>query len=137
MREPVSKDLSGLIVPAPQDGRAGVTDTGVSFRRVWYRPDIAALREQFPYPLADYVVQLLPVRGATTYPIRIARPRLDEGPHLGYAIQWFAFAVIGVLSPLAGADVLAGSKLWLTATMLARCASASVACSPKNCKRPV
>ena len=28
-------------------------------------------------------------------PARLPAPLLDEGPHLGYAIQWFAFAVIG------------------------------------------
>ena len=36
-------------------------------------------------------------------PIRLPPPRLDDGPHLSYAIQWFAFAAIA----LAGAVVVA------------------------------
>ena len=30
-------------------------------------------------------------------PARMNLPRLDEGPHLGYAIQWFSFAAIAVI----------------------------------------
>ena len=35
--------------------------------------------------------------------VRLSAPTLDEGPHLGYAIQWFAFAIIAVV----GAVVIA------------------------------
>lgn len=42
------------------------------------------------------------------YPIAEAPPRLSEGPHLGYAVQWFLFA--GVV--LVGYPIL----LWRTAT---------------------
>lgn len=28
---------------------------------------------------------------------RLGEPELDEGPHLGYALQWFAFTMIGVV----------------------------------------
>jgi cytochrome oxidase assembly protein ShyY1 len=30
-------------------------------------------------------------------PIRIALPPQDNGPHLSYAVQWFSFAIIGVI----------------------------------------
>jgi surfeit locus 1 family protein len=66
------------------------------FRRVWFEIDPTALRQQFPYPLAPFEVQLLPADGAPTYPVRMEMPLLDEGPHLGYAIQWFSFAAIAV-----------------------------------------
>jgi cytochrome oxidase assembly protein ShyY1 len=33
----------------------------------------------------------------------MAAPALDDGPHLSYALQWFAFALIGVV----GAGVVA------------------------------
>ena len=33
---------------------------------------------------------------ATAHPVRREMPALDEGPHRGYAIQWFAFAVIAI-----------------------------------------
>ena len=35
--------------------------------------------------------------GARSLPVAVPPPPLDEGPHLGYAIQWFSFALIGVL----------------------------------------
>jgi cytochrome oxidase assembly protein ShyY1 len=27
-------------------------------------------------------------------PMRLGAPKLDKGPHLNYALQWFAFALI-------------------------------------------
>jgi surfeit locus 1 family protein len=66
------------------------------FRRVWFELDPTAMRNQFPYPLAPFEVQLLPADGTPTYPVRMEMPPLDEGPHLGYAIQWFSFATIAV-----------------------------------------
>jgi len=34
-------------------------------------------------------------------PVRLPPPALDEGPHLSYAIQWFAFAVIALVGTFA------------------------------------
>jgi surfeit locus 1 family protein len=77
--------------------RAGtVTGTG-SFRRVWYAIDETALRGQFPYRLLDISLRLMPSPDAPTYPVRLAAPAMDEGPHLGYAIQWFSFAAIALI----------------------------------------
>jgi surfeit locus 1 family protein len=51
------------------------------------------------YPVTPYTVVLL---GDTTAappdstPVRLTPPPLDEGPHLNYAIQWFAFAAIAI-----------------------------------------
>jgi surfeit locus 1 family protein len=36
-------------------------------------------------------------RAARSLPVAVPAPPLDEGPHLGYAIQWFSFALIGVV----------------------------------------
>jgi surfeit locus 1 family protein len=45
-----------------------------------------------------YVQQLPRSRADSTRPpARIGPPPLDNGPHLSYAIQWFSFAVIGVV----------------------------------------
>ena len=56
----------------------------------------AALRGLLPYPVHD--VYVVSQDSATpTAPARLPLPDLGEGPHLGYAIQWFAFAAIAVV----------------------------------------
>jgi len=84
-RERDTVSLDGLALPAPR-ARGDV--------------DPAALRDSLPYPIAPYVVQWLP-RGAafSDSPLPVRRwpaPALDDGPHLSYAIQWFAFAAIAL-----------------------------------------
>jgi surfeit locus 1 family protein len=61
----------------------------------WYRIDIAALQAQMPYELLPiYLLQAPGAEGNAALPYRI-QPEVDlsEGPHLGYALQWFAFAL--------------------------------------------
>ena len=53
-----------------------------------------------PYPVSP--LYLVATVADTTKPVRerVARlpaPTLDEGPHLSYAIQWFAFAAIALI----------------------------------------
>jgi surfeit locus 1 family protein len=36
-------------------------------------------------------------RVGSRYPARLEPPPLDEGPHLGYALQWFSFAIVGII----------------------------------------
>jgi surfeit locus 1 family protein len=58
----------------------------------------AAVRKALPFPVAPVYVVML--GDSTVAPDRLARlmpPALDEGPHLNYAIQWFAFAVIALV----------------------------------------
>lgn len=54
-----------------------------------------------PYPLARVPVLATEARAtpphAGEHPARLPLPTIDEGPHLGYAIQWFAFAAIAVV----------------------------------------
>lgn len=66
-------------------------------QQVLSRVDVGRIAEQLPYPLAPvYVVSLEEGSGGLPAPAR--PPDLgDEGPHLGYAIQWFGFAAIGVV----------------------------------------
>jgi surfeit locus 1 family protein len=66
----------------------------------WYRVDIPRIQKQLPYPVLPVFVQLGQV-GAADSGLDIAHPPvpyveldLSEGPHLGYAIQWFSFALI-------------------------------------------
>lgn len=64
--------------------------------------DVRALRASIPYPVYPFSVVL---EGDTTAaaavahhtPPRVPPPPLDEGPHMSYAIQWFAFATIAIV----------------------------------------
>ena len=66
----------------------------------WFRVDIDRIQEQVPYPLLPIFVEQLP--DAKTKPDSLPQPagsvELTEGPHLGYALQWFSFAAILVVT---------------------------------------
>lgn len=91
--------LRGLLLAFPDLGAAHEVAAGDQFRRVWYRFDGAAMRRQLPYPAFGLYLQLLPavVTTESSYPVALPAPDLDDGPHLGYAIQWFSFALIALV----------------------------------------
>jgi surfeit locus 1 family protein len=60
----------------------------------WFRADVARIAEQIPYPILPFYIEQLPVPGAPDLPHPQPNIELGEGPHLGYAIQWFSFATI-------------------------------------------
>lgn len=61
------------------------------------RLDVRRAAEAVPYPVAPFYVRATePVVDGP--PFRPLPPLdIDEGPHLGYAIQWFAFASIAIV----------------------------------------
>ena len=62
------------------------------------RPDLERLRQQLDYPLLPVLIQLEAQEpAAAELPVTLARPALDNGPHLSYAFQWFIFATIGAI----------------------------------------
>jgi surfeit locus 1 family protein len=79
--------LSGL---TPQDPPGKLTVTAYT--------DSSRLEEQMPYDLLPVYIRLetqTPAQ-ANTLPLKPEGLELSEGSHLGYAIQWFAFMLIGV-----------------------------------------
>ena len=58
----------------------------------WLDADSIAAR--LPYPIAGYVVRQRPGAGVPGLPRRTTRPLYDETMHLGYAVQWFLFAIL-------------------------------------------
>lgn len=88
---------ASLAPRAPLPAAAGQN----GFRRVWYAIDEDALRAQFPYRLLPITLQPLAEGGPPGRPVRLDPPALDEGPHFGYAVQWFSFAGIGLVGWLA------------------------------------
>ena len=74
------------------DSSAGLQEA----KAEWYRIDIEAIQGQLPYQLLPvYLLEAPGPEGNIALPYRI-EPEVDltEGPHLGYAAQWFAFAVV-------------------------------------------
>jgi surfeit locus 1 family protein len=54
--------------------------------------------------MLPFFLQLLPAESGTVpadQPIAVPLPELDAGPHMGYAIQWFSFAVITIVGTAA------------------------------------
>jgi surfeit locus 1 family protein len=62
---------------------------------VWNNLDVEKMSEQSPYPILPVFIQPDPEPGDSQPPIP-SQPELDltEGPHMGYALQWFTFATI-------------------------------------------
>ncbi len=90
--------FQGIVMPLPpagetQDGKPG-------FRRLLFRLNDSVL-PRFPFPVAPAYIQALPEPGSGIRPTRLPPPELDDGPHLSYAIQWFSFAVIGIIGWIA------------------------------------
>ena len=91
--------VEGSLVPDEGDGSMRPDDANV-VRRLDVRGIAATLPyDVYPLPLL-LATQAPPQRGPLPAPA--PPPALSEGPHLSYAIQWFAFAAIAVV----GATVL-------------------------------
>ena len=79
--------LGSLTDPTPAPGEAP--------RQAWYFVNIELISKQIPYALLPAYIQQAPDPSWTTLPYR-TQPELEitEGPHMGYALQWFTFASI-------------------------------------------
>lgn len=64
----------------------------------WFRVDIDRIQQQVAEPLLPiFVRQSATSANATEPPLPQPEPELTEGSHLGYAVQWFSFALILVV----------------------------------------
>lgn len=62
---------------------------------IWNNADLTRIAGQLPYPILPVYVQLDPDPGDAEPPIPYQPAiELTEGPHFGYALQWFTFATI-------------------------------------------
>lgn len=65
-----------------------------TFRRL----DLATMSDRLGEAVPPLYIQLVPGEpGDPVFPAAVPPPPLDEGPHLGYAIQWFSFATIALV----------------------------------------
>ena len=68
----------------------------------WLWINIPQIQGQMPYPLLPFFIEAAPRADLSTLPISgYDDIDLSDGPHLSYAIQWFAFAVILVAGSIA------------------------------------
>jgi surfeit locus 1 family protein len=92
--------VEGVLMPFPEIRLD--REPEADFRRTWFRFDGDAIRAQYRYPVSP-VYLLATSRPAPTgaadpaLPVVLEPPALDPGPHLSYAVQWFAFATIAVV----------------------------------------
>lgn len=80
-------DLGGVPDPELTEGQ-----TRLDF---WNIVNLERISRQSPYPLLPVFIQPNPeeTRGAPPYPYQ-PQIEITEGPHFGYALQWFTFASI-------------------------------------------
>ena len=78
--------LGGIADALPADG---------SKLEIWNNADIEKIASQLPYPILAVYIQEKPDAADHEPPIPF-QPELEltEGPHFGYALQWFTFASI-------------------------------------------
>lgn len=101
--------VTGILAPSVEQPGWGfladpIPEPGEPALQTWRFLTIELIQKQVDYPLAPLIlIQSDRLDAGPDYPQPDAAIELDEGPHLGYAIQWFAFATIAA----------AGGSLWI------------------------
>jgi surfeit locus 1 family protein len=98
--EPGQVEIHGIIRDTdtnPQIGRRNdvIPTSGDPPLKAWNLLNVGGIAGQIPYPILPVYVQQAPDPAWTGLPQR-SLPTLDlsEGPHMGYALQWFGFAAL-------------------------------------------
>jgi surfeit locus 1 family protein len=98
LREPGLQNVEGLIqLMPPESGtqRESLNREGQTLTVRRLNPSVA--RQLGGDVFLPIYIQQLPDSTGGGPPFRVALQALDEGPHLGYALQWFSFAIIAVV----------------------------------------
>lgn len=90
-------EIRGTLFPSQTRGRFGPQDRPGRLTSV-FRIDVARLAPQMAYRVAPLWLLLEQQRPPQELiPLSSEPPRLEEGPHLSYAIQWFLFTLVGLV----------------------------------------
>lgn len=84
--------VDGFLIP-PEDATSPGAEPVTTLQRI----DLELLQGQIPERLAPLALQLQTQEPAQAAPLPAPPPELSEGPHLSYAIQWFAFATTAIV----------------------------------------
>jgi surfeit locus 1 family protein len=71
--------------------------TAAANPRVIRRASRADILAKLPYPIAPVYLVAVGDTADLSHPARRDLPVLDDGPHRGYATQWFSFALISIV----------------------------------------
>lgn len=85
--------VNGTALTVPSGSGAPLERGG---HTTWARLDREALGLRMPYQIAPLYIRQSPDTGLPRFPRRLEPLPIDDGPHLSYAIQWFAFAVMTI-----------------------------------------
>jgi len=93
--EPEATVAVGVLLRA--EARRASTASADTWPRAVLAPDPAVVAPAYPYRLLPLLLRRdsLPPGVANLQPVPV--PEVSNGPHLSYAIQWFAFAVIAMV----------------------------------------
>jgi surfeit locus 1 family protein len=96
-------EITGILIPSVDQPNWSfladpVPEPGEPPLKTWRFLTIDLIQRQVDYPLAGLILVVTEFpEGGSILPQPDPRIELDEGPHLGYAIQWFAFASIAII----------------------------------------
>jgi surfeit locus 1 family protein len=93
VRESGRVRVNGSALPVPSGGGAPLERDG---HTTWARLDGEALGARMPYRIAPVYIRQSPDTALPRFPRRLEPLPIDDGPHLSYAIQWFAFAAMAI-----------------------------------------
>lgn len=93
-----AQTIEGRIRTTQTRGRFGAVDPADGVLTTMARVDLDRIQEQTELQLLPfYLEQTAPVISDRLAPQRLPEPATDAGPHLGYAVQWFSFAVVALV----------------------------------------
>lgn len=87
--------VTGRVRVTQTRGSLGPKDSPSGVLPVLARTDVARISGQTPYPLLPLYVEA-ETKGTGVEPV--PAPESGSGPHLAYAVQWFAFAGAGIVA---------------------------------------
>jgi surfeit locus 1 family protein len=91
--------VHGVLRKTEVRGRFGPTEAPEGLLEQIARVDIARLNEQTTSELLPVYIELTdqdPPQ-SVEYPVIVPLPQPTEGPHRGYAVQWFLFTVVVIV----------------------------------------
>jgi len=89
--------VAGQLSKSQQPGRFQASDPATGVLEAMLRIDIGRIDQQTEPALAPVYLVLAVSEPLETTLLAVAPRSANAGPHLGYAVQWFLFAAVGIV----------------------------------------